>query len=317
MVLLGQYAGLKARQLSLPPGAAPEPYGTYNSSASVVNAIFFMLCLFGVCIMRAARTALYIPSIQFTLFIMIGFTYGPNQTTEAGSLTFVREILYTFLTGQAISMAVSLLIIPISSRKVFFTEATGMLQGFRRLLKAQLVFVECLESSGLCTKSASDVDLEKRAEYQKRSGALKATFGGVLALAAKIQIDVKFAERETAFGHFRGTDIHQFYKLIRNIVVPISGLSTIADICERLRHYEASEGTKFSAATPASEPALRTKSLDVSAEEDGVRTDWQELVRTMHVTFEPTVEILDEALLHVLILEKLVPVPKKAKRNSH
>jgi hypothetical protein len=315
MVLLGQYAGLKARQASLPPGAAPEPYGTYNSSASVVNAIFFMLCLFGVCIMRAARTALYIPSIQFTIF-MIGFTYGPNQTTEAGSLIFVREVLYTFLTGQAISTAVSLLIIPISSRKVFFAEATGMLQGFRRLLKAQLVFVESLESSGLCTKSASDVDLEKRAEYQKKSGALKATFGGVLALAAKIQIDVKFAERETAFGHFRGTDIHQFYKLIRNIVVPISSLSTIADISERLRHYEASEETKFGVTTQLDEPALRTKSLDVSAEEDGVRTDWQELVRTMHVTFEPTVEILDEALLHVLILLKLVPVPKKAKRNS-
>ncbi|KAF4633791.1 hypothetical protein G7Y89_g4321 [Cudoniella acicularis] len=98
MALLGQYPGLKARQVSLPTGAAPEPYGTYNSSASVVNAIFFMLCLFG--------------------------------ATEAGSLRFVREVLYTFLIGQAILTAVSLLIIPISPREVFFAEATGMLSVF-------------------------------------------------------------------------------------------------------------------------------------------------------------------------------------------
>jgi hypothetical protein len=120
MVCLGQWAGIKARQHTTPPGApASVAYG-YNSSASAVNAIFLMFNIFCISVLRAIRPALYIPGIQYTIFVIVGFIYGPQEPTEHHSQLFLKELLYSFLTGQAISAGVSLLIIPVSSRKVFF-----------------------------------------------------------------------------------------------------------------------------------------------------------------------------------------------------
>ena len=155
MVLFGQWLGVKARIATTPANATLEEAYGYNSSASAINAIFMIINVFGINTLRAARPALSIPAVEYTIFIMIGYTYGPQEPTEERSIRFVKELLYSFLTGQAISTAVSLLIIPISSRKVFFEEAAGFLQSCRGLLKAQLAFVEALEHSDLCDPSVT------------------------------------------------------------------------------------------------------------------------------------------------------------------
>jgi hypothetical protein len=304
MVLLGQYAGIKARESTKPAGAPPDAYGTYNSSASAVNAIFLIINLFGINMTKAARPALYIPSIQYTIFIMIGYTYGPNQPTMHSSFSFVRELLYTFLTGQGISAGVSLLIIPVSSRKVFFAEATGLLRSFQGLLKAQLGFLEILEHTRPCI---DDIASDNEAQYQQRSAVLKAAFRGVLGLSTKLQVDVVYAQREAAYGHFRGKDIRQFYQLLRGVVVPIAGLSTIADISERLRRHETSEKNKTQ---PDEGNENSTDPLAFNDQHDVPQRNWQELVRLLHEPCESVVQILDEAVTHILILLQLVPVPK-------
>jgi hypothetical protein len=231
---------------------------------------------------------------------MIGFTYGPNEPTMHYSFTFVRELLETFLTGQAISTGVSLLIIPVSSRKVFFAEATGLLRGFQGLLKAQLGFVEILEHAGLCTENSAP---DKKMQYQQRSAALKAALRGVFGLAAKLQVDVVYAQRETAYGHFRGKDIRDFYQLLRGVVVPISSLSTIADISERLRHNEESKNTD----RPGGENENSAGPPTIYDESDEMQRDWQEVIRALHDSFESAAHFLNEAITHVLILLKLIP----------
>src|SRR6187402_2962065 len=115
MVYLGQFCAIRARQHSTPPGAPPLVAFGYNSSASAINAIFMMVNVFGITVLRASRPTLKIPAIQYTIFIMVGFTYGPQEPTLFASRRFVRELLYSFLTGQAISTGVSLIIIPVSS----------------------------------------------------------------------------------------------------------------------------------------------------------------------------------------------------------
>ena len=167
MVLLGQWLGVKARIATTPANATlAEAYG-YNSSASAINAIFMIMNVFGINALRAARPALSIPAVQYTIFILIGYIYGPAEPTEQRSIKFVKELLYSFATGQAISTAVSLLIIPVSSRKVFFGEATGFLQSARGLLKAQLAFVEALEHSELCDPSVPRKGSNSEAEIKK------------------------------------------------------------------------------------------------------------------------------------------------------
>src|SRR5690349_17440657 len=232
MVLLGQWAGIKARQHTTAVGAPPDVALGYNSSASVVNALFLLFNLTGINALRAARPMFSIPAVVYNIFVLIGFTYGPQIATEARSLKFTRELFYAFLTGQAISAAVSLLVVPISSRKVFFGEAAGFLQDSRGLLKAQLEFVEALEYSEMKCSSRSNTSngaqaAEKRLLYNQKSDALKASSAALMALGGKLRDDVVFAKREFAYGNFNSKHIHEMHRLLRNILVPIMGLSTI------------------------------------------------------------------------------------------
>ena len=304
MVCLGQWAGVKARQHTTSPGASLAIAEGYNSSASAVNAIFLMFNIFCISVLRAIRPALYIPGIQFTIFVLVGFVYGPQEPTEARSRLLIRELLYSFLTGQAISTGVSLLIIPVSSRKVFFGEATGFLQSCRGLLKAQLGFIQALENSvrfGPSGEPKNDaISTSNEAIYNERISALKATSTGLLSLGAKLREDVMFAKREIAIGHLRETDIHVVHGLLRDITIPITGLSTIADIAERphcrLGGDESGQASEAGSGT----------------ELDG----WEEMFQGLTVSFETIVQILDESLLHTLILLGLAPNPKKAAAND-
>jgi Putative ER transporter, 6TM, N-terminal/Fusaric acid resistance protein-like len=305
MVCLGQWAGVKARQHTTLPGASPAVANGYNSSASAVNAIFLMFNIFFISVLRAIRPALTIPGIQYTIFVMVGFIYGPQEATEYHSQLFLKELLYSFLTGQAISAGVSLLIIPVSSRKVFFGEATGFLQSSRGLLKAQLGFIQVLQHSGLSSPSGiHNVDastVNNEAEYKQKVLALKSASSGLLSLGAKLREDVRFAKRELAIGHLRETDIHTIHGLLRDIMIPITGLSTIADIAERTHC-----GVRGVESPKTSEADTNVIELE----------GWDELFRGLTVSFETIVQILDESILHTLILFRLAPSPRKQEASD-
>jgi hypothetical protein len=299
MVALGQWAGVKARQHTTPPGASPAVANGYNSSASAVNAIFLIFNIFCISVLRAIRPALTIPGIQYTIFVIVGFVYGPQEATEYHSRLFLKELLYSFLTGQAISTGVSLLIIPVSSRKVFFGEATGFLQSCRGLLKAQFGFIQVLQHSVLFNQSEvldGDATISNCAiKYKQKVSTLKAASAGLLALGAKLREDVRFAKRELAVGHLRETDIHEIHALLRDIMIPITGLSTIADIAER--SHCGLDGIE----------SRKTSEAGIDTEVEG----WDELFQGLTLSFETFVQILDESILHTLTVFGLAPSLKK------
>jgi hypothetical protein len=295
-----------------------------------VNAIFMMVNIFGINALRAARPALTIPSIQYTIYVLVGFSYGPQEATNQLSLRFTRELFYSFLTGQAISSGVSLFIIPISSRKVFLAEATGFLQSSRGLLKAQLAFVEALQNSRMCEPSVPNSDAVSEEKmgiqkdennqsevsaklliYNQRKAALGQASAGVLSLGSRLRDDVVFAKREIAYGHLGSADIHELHVLLRNIMLPISGLSTVSDIAERLRGFYRSDKGNFKE-SPNQSPNPEGGNVDIpDKQQTNEQEEWRELLQTVHASFEPVVQVLNEGVLHVLILLQLIPDPKK------
>ncbi|KIV99451.1 hypothetical protein, variant 1 [Verruconis gallopava] len=318
MVLLGQYAAVKARESTKADGAPPDAYGTYNSSASVINAIFLVINTFFTNVLKAARPALYIPSIQFTIFTAIGFTFGPSQPTMEYSYSFVKELLYTFLTGQAIATGVAIFVIPVSSRKVFFAEATQLLRGFQALLKSQSEFLAIMRQYGSCADAHSQ---DVKSLRQRRAESLKMSLQRVISLSAKLQADVVYAQREAAYGHLKGTDIRDFYRLLRGVLVPISSLSTMTDISERL--YRNRESNNVVAQSGEIHEKASGDGDILEDDKEDVDLDWQELVGSLHESFETVVQILDDAITHVLVLLKLAPVPisssfliRRGKSNS-
>jgi hypothetical protein len=223
---------------------------------------------------------------------------------------------------------VSLFIIPVSSRKVFFAEATGFLQSSRELLKTQLAFVEALEHSQMCEPSVPKTEfmednigaqkppsddsetIAKRLVYTQRTAALQKASAGLLDLGSRLREDVVFARREMAYGHLQSADIHELHLLLKNIMLPMSGLSTISDISERLRNRYHSDRRKFEASQCPEAQNVEVPEKDQANEQ----AEWQELMQALHASFEPVIQVLDEGVLHVLVLLKLIPEPKKAKK---
>ena len=254
--------------------------------------------------------------------------YGPQEPTEFHSIKFVKELLFSFLTGQAISTFVSLLIIPISSRKVFFGEAAGFLQSSRGLLKAQLAFIEALEHSELSEPAVPNVNsleddrkvgdhndedkAQKKLLYIQKAAALKAASAGVLGLSGKLRDDVVFARREVAYGNLGSSDIHEIYRLLRNILLPISSLSTVADICERLKKRYHVDRRRFEESQ-----CTETRSVDFSAKERASEeAEWRQLIRELHTSFEPVIQVLDEGVLHIMILLGFTKTKKPASNTK-
>jgi hypothetical protein len=82
MVLFGHWCANRARIHTTPHGV---PLSSYNSSASAINAMFMMLNIFCISALRAARPALTIPAIQYTIYVLVGFSYGPQEVKIFGS----------------------------------------------------------------------------------------------------------------------------------------------------------------------------------------------------------------------------------------
>ncbi|KAL2064999.1 hypothetical protein VTL71DRAFT_4139 [Oculimacula yallundae] len=308
MVYLGIWAGVKARQNTTSPEAPLAVAHGYNSSASAVNAIFLMINIFGINTLRASRPSLKIPAIQYNIFVLVGFIYGPNQATVAHARRFTKELFYAFLTGQAISTGVALFIIPVSSRKVFFSGVIGFLQSCRALLKTQLDFVRALEHSKMCDTPLEDgsglqtednvkLQADHRDIFERKLKALKTASTSILTQGAKLRDDVIFAKRETAYGSLTETDIHHVHQFLRDIMIPISGLSTIGDIAEKM-----SEGNDV----PSEFRIIGKKSEDSFQDEP---KDWLELIDAVHGSFDSMVQVLDESIVHILISLKLIPAP--------
>lgn len=152
--------------------------------------------------------------------------------------------------------------------------------------------------TGDSTTDTADEDrirADQRAIFNKKLIALKKASTGILLQGAKIRDDVIFAKRETAYGNLTETDIHHIYQFLREIMIPISGLSTIGDIAER---------TSQEKNLPNSATGIN---LEGTFQDE--RKEWLEMINTVHGSFDNMIQVLDESILHVLISLRFMPTP--------
>jgi hypothetical protein len=121
---LALYTATQARINTTPPGAPPTGY---NSSASAVCAIWFMVQIYLVNYLRAARPQFQFPAIIYSIFAIVSMSYGPTFPTMTYCISFMERLTEAFLTGFGLSTAVHFVIFPLSSRMVVFKEMTGYL----------------------------------------------------------------------------------------------------------------------------------------------------------------------------------------------
>jgi Putative ER transporter, 6TM, N-terminal/Fusaric acid resistance protein-like len=299
-----------------------------------VNAIWLMVSMWLSNVLKAHRPQFILPLLLFNIYVILSFTYGPHFATVELCGTFVKQVLYAFLTGLGISTGVSFIIFPTSSRKIFFGEASEFLSSCKRLLKAQLAFVEILEHSEAFEPLSPRDEVDSRASreypnagwnksdpassasretYDERAKAMKAGTQAILTLTAKVRTELMFAKREIAFGYLDGPATKELFSLIRLITIPMLGLSTVVDIFERTSHHRGWRREDHQAGCSESDEVYDLKATASESEE---KNEWMQLMRTLHLSFEPVIQILDEGVEHSMILLKLVPDPRKKRKRD-
>ena len=315
VALLEIYCSVQARAHTSPSvkatGKGPSPgaaVATYNSSASAVCAIWLFFNIYLVNTVRASRPQLQFPVIVYSIFANVASVYAPNFPTMVAGIAFAKRLMEAFFTGFAIATGVSLLIFPVSVRMTFFKQSAGLIAAVQGTLKAQIAYLQTLEKKDMFrTPTESDEDeKDKKSNQHKKSNAAKpngsaeaqrlnAAISALGELYGKMHADVNFAKREMAWGKLDASDIDELLKLFQGIILPLTGMSSAADIFQRI-----AENRGWAQRETAS-----------SLDNEKAKNQWNEILRTLHDPFQTVTESMHDGLQHALYTLELAKVPKK------
>ena len=320
VVLLQIYCAVKAREHTTPPrppssqGSASPPAIRnindipYNSSASAISAIWLFFQIYVINLLKAEFPQLLFPSIVYSIFVIVASTTAPRVPTMAYGMTFVRQLLITYLTGFGIATGVSLFIIPTSVRKIVFLQMGGFIGSLRKALKAHSAYLESLEDAEKFSTAITRYQTGKDGK-KTRSPEAKAVKDTLLALQAqygKISGDITFAKREFAYGKLGPDDLKEMGKKLRVIMLPMIGLGAVIDIFERLAEYNGWTQAVVEGDSDETDKELRKITID----------EWTDIMKCVHEPFQSIIQVMDEGLEHAALQLELQKRPKPKKKDT-
>ena len=320
VALLEIYCSVQARAHTTPSvnatGKGPSPGAavtTYNSSASAVSAIWLFFNIYLVNTVRASRPQLQFPVIIYSIFAIVAAVYAPNFPTMTAGIAFAKSLMEAFFTGFAIATGVSLFVFPVSSRMPFFKQSAGFIAAVQGTLKAQIAYLQTLEKKDMFptpTESHEDEKTQQSSTHKKgkavkpdasaEAQTLKAAIGALGELYGKMHADVTFAKREIAWGKLDASDIDELLNLFQGLILPVTGLSSAADIFERIAETRGWT-RRETASTPENEKG---------------KFQLNEIMRTLHDPFQTVTETMHDALQHTLYALELAKPPKTQKASK-
>lgn len=305
LALLTMYSSVKARQHT-----QSSPDQLYNSSASAVSGVWLFFQIWLVHTFRAKYPQFQFPVIIFAFFANISSVYAPQMQTLPAGITMIERMLKAFLSGLGISTAVSLLILPMTSRKAVFKQMDGYIGGLRSALGAHAAYFETLESDDMFGRAETYDDSrekfgKKGKVYSPEAEAIRIAIRQITELHAKLHGDLTFAKREFALGKLGPDDIQSIFRHLRQIMIPVVGLGFVVDIFQRLSDYNKWNETIDPSAGPVSED-LRNQ----------VVRDWNDIMRAVHDPFATMIQTIDEGLEHCSYVFRLTKPPKRAATSN-
>src|SRR5277367_7069041 len=97
--LLGIWSSIQARIHTTPEGSK----AAYNSSQSAICAIWLFANIWLINLLRAKFPAMQFPSLMYSIFTNVAFTFGPIFQTMDQAEYLIKLLLKVFLTSFAIS----------------------------------------------------------------------------------------------------------------------------------------------------------------------------------------------------------------------
>ncbi|KAL3457126.1 MFS transporter [Aspergillus heterothallicus] len=260
------FCAVKAREHTTAPNEVEGD--EYNSSACAVAAIWLIVLIWIANAVRAWKPAeLQDPMVAFSVFASVTVTRAGMFGTLGEGLGFVSRLLKGFMIGFAIAGGVSLVVYPVTSRGDVFRDVQRYVSGIAGVLRAQVEFVEGSEEvvggrGGLLERTRTARSLRGEAgtgeaDVEERKRKLQAAITGLNALHGKLQADLSYAKNEVAWGKLSADDLSRIGGLLRNILLPLSGMTMLPNILDMI----VTNNDDFSDFGDGSEKRLETRQL--------------------------------------------------------
>lgn len=287
----------------------------YNSAANVTACVWLFFNLYLANTIRALRPQLFIVSIQYIIFTIVVSTYSSTFPNMTAGMNFVERMLKVFLTGYALATAVSLFLIPMSSRMISYKQMTGVLNLMRECLSIHTAYLHGIttahegkvgrvgENGRPIPRRDNSQAVVSMQEAEDAAKNLKLKLQQASQLFGQLKIEIGFAKKELGWGKLRAEDFSRIWSHLQNILLPISGLSTYIDILQSVKQRKA-EGEDLISDKETVEAIKRLEA-----------DEWQEVIAMSRRPFHQVRLGLIDGLSHICYVLELTPRPKTASKD--
>lgn len=202
-----------------------------------------------------------------------------------------------------------------------FKQTAGFISGLRDALKAQASYLQSLENKDMFGASPQSHDdptnvgtphSQIRHETTQQgtdsmaleAERLKIKIGALGELHGKIAGELVFAKREIAYGKLDGAELKELFRLTRGVFMPVAGMSSIADIFNRVAEKRGW------ISTDSRQTGLEGKHM-VDEAKDKEKKQWNDIMKSLHGPFKVMTQAMDEGLQHTLYTLELANPPKE------
>lgn len=133
---------------------------------------------------------------------------------------------------------------------------------------------------------------------------LKIAIGALGELHGKIAGELIFAKREIAYGKLDGAELKELFRLTRGVFMPVAGMSSIADIFNRVAEKRGWRSTD------SRQNGLEEKHM-IEEAKDKEKKQWNDIMKSLHGPFKVLTQAMDEGLQHALYTLELAIPPKE------
>lgn len=284
-------------------GSGGKEAVAYNSSASVVAGVFMFVEIYIGNMIRAKRPQLLLPCIQFCIFTIVTSSYCVTFPTMVAGEAFVKRMLETFLTGIGIAAGVSFFIVPMTSRQIAAKQMAALLGLMKATMNAHSQYMGSLtQHDSQINGNGSDGKGGPRSPtLSNEAKALQGLRNTLAGLFGKLNLELIFARKEIAWGYLRPHHYSELLDQLRNIILPMAGMTTFIDIMQSVKDNNAR-------LADSAEADLDTLAAIQRLED----SEWDEVLQMSHDEAVKLKAVLSQGLTHISYQLKLVKQPKAA-----
>ncbi|KAK7735333.1 hypothetical protein SLS53_007565 [Cytospora paraplurivora] len=327
MAMFITYLGVRARlntsdHAELAAYIAEHGKAPYNSSQSAVCAILLMFNIWCTNIVKAKYPAFNIPVVVYSVMVIVASTFGPEFPSVTAAKTFTKRLIVGSWWGLAIGTGVSLFIFPVSNRQIVLKQMGGLLGLFKKSIALEKKYLQGLEKEDMFAleaveTSAGQSEPERKGgkkekappltKEQRTAMELRGAIAATRELMGKIYGDIKFAKRDFAWGYLSANDYSEMFNLMRTFIIPMTGISTIMDIFQRVGRDRGWDGSE------EADDGLFAQHIKPLGKDESQRI-WNDIMKQLHEPFEILSEAIVQGVDHAGILLGLLPQPKELKK---